>query len=110
MPLVLMLPYPPCMNLISVIQCNVICDILNTALYPVEKTEWCVYALFIKDHKVINLHYPVESCNQDVHLATYLDGYIWAVSPLDIENIQICFLEESNLVTFVPPFKSYLQQ
>ena len=33
----------------------------NTALSPVEKTEWCIYALFIKDHVLSNTHYLVDS-------------------------------------------------
>ena len=37
--------------------------ILNTAMYPVEKTAWCVYALFIKDQVFINTHCVVDSYN-----------------------------------------------
>ena len=63
--------------------------VLNTALYPVEKIEWCVSAVFIKYHKLINTHFLVDSYTWHTNLAINLGRYIWAVSSLATRCIQI---------------------
>ena len=63
--------------------------VLNTALLPVEKIKWCIYALFIKESKVINTHCLQDSQTGHADLALNLSGYIWAVSSLFTEHIQI---------------------
>ena len=76
--------------------------VLNTALYPVEKMEWCVYSLFIKDSELINTHCIGESHTWHANLALNLDSYKWAISSLAAECVQICCLEETHLETIVP--------
>ena len=42
------------------------------------------------------------------HLALSLGGYIWAISSLASDRIQVCCLEETHLEPIVPPLNSYL--
>ena len=96
-----MMPYPHCIKYTSIWQHRVLLCLLNTALYPVEKIKWCVYVLFIKDRELINTHCLVDSHTWHANLA--LDCYIWPVSSLATQCIQIHCLKETHLETTVPP-------
>ena len=61
----------------------------DQALYPVECTNWCIYALFINDKNQIRRHCFLKTLNQTANLAYHLDGYLWAVSALATEKLQI---------------------
>ena len=54
----------------------------NQALYPVEHTKWCIYALFINDKKEIKRNCFLQMLNQTTNLAYSQDGYLWAISAL----------------------------
>ena len=58
----------------------------NEALYPVEHTNWCIYALFINDKDRIRRDCFLKTLNQTTNVAYSLDGYLWAVSALATEN------------------------
>ena len=49
---------------------------LNTALYPVDKIEWCMYALFIRNQDLVREQCLVPSCIRHANLALNFDGYI----------------------------------
>ena len=57
----------------------------NQALYPVEQTDWCLYALFINDEKCIEKNCILKAINHTTNLAYSLDGYLWAISTLATE-------------------------
>ena len=76
--------------------------VLNTALYPVDKIEWCVDALFIRNQDIVRGHCLVDSWIWHANLALNLDGYIWVVSSLASDRIQVYCLEETHLETIVP--------
>ena len=76
--------------------------VLNPALYSVEKTEWFVYVLFIKDGVLLSPHFLVDSYMWYANLAINLDGYIWVVNSLATEYVFFC-LEETHLETTVSP-------
>ena len=76
---------------------------MNTALYPVEKIEWCVYALFIKDHELINTNYLLASHTLHANFAINLDGFMWAVPYLATEHVQIHCLEGTHIKTILSP-------
>ena len=61
----------------------------NQALYPVEQTDWCVYALFINDEKCIGKNCILKAINHTTNLAYSLDGYLWAISTLATEQLQL---------------------
>ena len=58
----------------------------NQALYLVEQTDWCVYALFINNKECIEKNCILKAMNRTTNLAYSLDGYLWAISALATEN------------------------
>ena len=58
----------------------------NQALYPVDNTNWCIYALFINDINKIKKNCILKPLNRTTNLAYSLDGYLWAISALAAEN------------------------
>ena len=75
------------------------------ALYPVEQTNWCIYALFINDEKQIERNCILKTINRTTNLAYSLDGYLWAISALATEKLQIRCVMETNVVTIKPPLQ-----
>ena len=77
----------------------------NQALYPVDNTNWCIYALFINDINKIKKNCVLKPLNRTTNLAYSLDGYLWAISALASEKLQIrCFME-THVVTIHPLYK-----
>ena len=74
----------------------------NQALYPVESIKWCVYALFINDYDQIKRDCFLKTLNKPTNLAYSLDGYLWAVSTLATEKLQIRCVMETHAVTIKP--------
>ena len=75
------------------------------ALYPVEQTNWCIYALFINDEKQIERNCILKTINRTTNLAYSLDGYLWAISALAAEKLQIRCVMETNIITVKPPLQ-----
>ena len=76
------------------------------ALYPVEHTNWCIYALFINDEKQIERNCILRTINQTTNLAYSLDGYLWAISALATEKLQIRCVMETHVITIKPPLQT----
>ena len=69
----------------------------NQALYPVDNTKWCIYALFKNDMDRIRKNCIIKTLNRTTNLAYSLDGYLWAISALASEKLQIrCVMENSR--------------
>ena len=77
----------------------------NQALYPVECTNWCIYALFINNKDQIKRNCLLRTINQATNLAYSLDGYLWAISALVTEKLQIRCVMETHVVTIKPPLQ-----
>ena len=75
------------------------------ALYPVEQTNWCIYALFINDEKQIERNCILKAINRNTNLAYSLDGYLWAISALATEKLQIRCVMETHVITIKPPLQ-----
>ena len=75
------------------------------ALYPVDHTNWCIYALFINDEKQIEKNCFLKTINCSTNLAYSLDGYLWAISALAVEKLQIGCVMETRVITIKPPLK-----
>ena len=58
---------------------------MNQALYQIEKKEWCIYALFERNYK-IGEFCVINTKERHVNIPQSLDGYMWAVSPLQAEK------------------------
>ena len=74
-------------------------------LYPVEEMNWCIYALFINDEKQIERNCILKTINRTTNLAFSLDGYLWAISALATEKLQIRCVMETNVITIKPPLQ-----
>ena len=75
------------------------------ALYPKEQTNWCIYALFINDERQIERNCILKTINRTTNLAYSLDGYLWAISALATERLQIRCVMETNVITIKPPLQ-----
>ena len=74
-------------------------------LYPVEHTNWCIYALFINDEKQIERNCLLKTINHPTNLAYSLDGYLWVISALATEKLQIRCVMETCVITIKPPLQ-----
>ena len=80
-------------------------SMFNQALYPVEQTKWCIYALFINDEEQIERNCFLKMINRTTNLAYSLDGYLWAISALATEKLQIRCVMETCVLTIKPPLQ-----
>ena len=68
--------------------------VFNQALYPVEQMNWCIYALFINNEEQIERNCVLKTINRTTNVAYSLDGYLWAMSALATEKLQVrCVME-----------------
>ena len=77
----------------------------DQALYPVEHINRCIYALFINDKKQIKRDCFLKTLNRTTNLAYSLDGYLWAISALAAEKLQVRCVMETHVVTIEPPLQ-----
>ena len=77
----------------------------DQALYPVDNTNWCIYALFINDIHKIKKNCVIKPLNRTTNLAYSLDGYLWAISALVSEKLQIRCVMETCMITIHPPLQ-----
>ena len=79
--------------------------ILEQALYPVEHITWCVYALFIDDEHCIKRDCKYTVSRVSGNRAISLGGYLWAVSSIKQEQLQVRCLEETHMIEIQPPLQ-----
>ena len=77
----------------------------NQALYPVEHMNWCIYALLINNKDQIERNCLLKTINQITNLAYSLDGYLWAISALVTEKLQIRCVMETCVITITHPLQ-----
>ena len=71
----------------------------DQALYPMEHTNWYIYALFVNDEKEIKRNCFLKTLNQTTNLAYRLDGYLWAISALAADKLQVRCIMETHVIT-----------
>ena len=76
---------------------------MKTALYPADMVEWCLYALFQENDKKIDQYCKYQFKQMDSNYATSLGGFMWAVSAVITEKLQVCCLTETYVVDIRPP-------
>ena len=81
---------------------------MNHALYPVEKIDWCIYALYKNNPDKIAELRLVETKIRHANLAVNLDGYMWAVNSLVGEKLQIRCLTDTYIEEITPTIKNYI--
>ena len=77
----------------------------NQALYPVEQMNWCVYALSINNEDRIEKNCVLRMINRTTNLAYSLDGYLWAISALATEKLQLRCVMETCIIMIKPPLQ-----
>ena len=77
----------------------------DQASYPVDNMNWCIYALFINDIHRIKKNCVLKSLNWTTNLAYSLDVYLWAISALASEKLQIRCVMETHVITIHPPLQ-----
>ena len=80
----------------------------DQALYPVERINWCIYALFINDYVRIRRDCLLKTLARTTKLAYSLDGYLWAISALAVEKLQIRCVMETHIINITPPYKLWM--
>ena len=99
------LTLPTALNVKLCLMTNGHLCMFKQALYPVEHTNWCIYALFINDEEQIERNCILKTINQTTNLAYSLDGYLWAISALATEKLQIRCAMETCVITIKPPLQ-----
>ena len=79
--------------------------VMNQALHPVETVEWCVYALFIQDEQRIKRDCSMNFKPRKANVAQSMGGYLWAVSSLVEEKMQVRCLTETHVEVIKPPLQ-----
>ena len=77
--------------------------LMNQALYPIEKLEWCACALFAQDQNRIRQYCAINTQKRDANRAQSLDGYLLAVSSFKKEKMQVRCLLDTHVVDIKPP-------
>ena len=77
--------------------------LMNQAMYPIGKLEWCSYALFAQDQNKVRQYCAINTQKRDANRAQSLDGYLWAVSSLKKEKMQVRCLLDTHVVDIKPP-------
>ena len=76
---------------------------MKTALYPADMVEWCLYALFQEDDRKIDQYCKYQFKQTDNNYATSLGGFMWAISAVITEKLQVRCLTETHVVDIRPP-------
>ena len=84
--------------------------VMNQALHPIETINWCIYALFIQDQERIKKDCTMSFKPREGNLAQSLGGYLWAVSSLVGEKMQIRCLQETHIEQIRPPFTGHTRR
>ena len=79
--------------------------ILEQALYPVKHITSCVYALFIDNEERIKRDCTYSVTKVSGNKAISLGGYLWAVSSIKPEQLQVRCLEETHVIEIEPPLQ-----
>ena len=79
--------------------------VMNQALHPVETVEWRVYALFIQDEERIKRDCSMNFKPRKANVAQSMGGYLWAVSSLVGEKMQVRCLTETHVEVIKSPLQ-----
>ena len=69
---------------------------MNQAMYPSDKVDWCIWALFIKDERMVKRVCTYNIQKRNGNLAQSLGGYLWVISSIAAEKIQVRCLKETG--------------
>ena len=78
---------------------------MSQALYPSDKVTWCIYALFKQDQEAVNKLCTYNFQRRTGNLAHSLGGYLWAISSIATEKLQVRCLKETHILQIKPPLQ-----
>ena len=78
---------------------------LKHALYPSDLVEWCIYALYKEDKNKIDKYCRCQFQNTDRNYAQSLGGFLWVVSAVITQKLQIRCLTDTQVVDIRPPIE-----
>ena len=77
--------------------------LMNQVLYPIDRLEWCVYALFTDDKEKKREYCSINTHKRDANKAQSLEGYLWAITAFNPEKMQIRCLTDTHVIDIKPP-------
>ena len=77
--------------------------LMNQTLYPIDKLEWCIYALFTNDEKKKREYCSINTHRRDANKAQSLEGYLWAITAFEPGKMQIRCLTDTHVIDIKPP-------
>ena len=77
--------------------------LMNQALYPIDRLEWCVYALFTDDKEKKREYCSINTHKRDANKAQSLEEYLWAITAFKSEKMQIRCLSNTHVIDIKPP-------
>ena len=78
--------------------------VLNTGLYHIDTSQWCVTALFFKDNDKTDSCYRLALFNITGPQANYLDQGLWAIPVETHVPMEVKCKDNSHVKTLDPPF------
>ena len=96
---------PHCDTVVKCINLNLAICQMDQALYPTRAIKWCVYALFIQDEERVKEYCKYTISKAEQNSALSLGGYLWAISAVATETLQVRCLLETHVVTIHPPLQ-----
>ena len=79
--------------------------ILEQALYPIKHVTWYVYALFVDDKEHIKRDCKYSITKVSDNRVISLGGYLWVISSIKQEQLQVRCLEETHIIEIYPPLQ-----
>ena len=77
--------------------------LMNQALYPIERIEWCIYALFTHNEEKKKEYCSINTHRRDANKAQSLVEYPWAVTAFEKGKMQIRCLTDTHVIDIKPP-------
>ena len=77
--------------------------LMNQALNPIERIEWCIYALFTHNEEKKKEYCSINTHRRDANKAQSLEGYLWAVTAFEKGKMQIRCLTDTHVIDIKPP-------
>ena len=99
------IPLPHHDTVVRCINSNLAICQMDQALYLARTIKWCVYALFIQDEERVKKYCKYTISKAEQNSALSLGGYLWAISAVTMETLQIRCLLETHVVTIHPPLQ-----
>ena len=77
--------------------------LMNQALYPIERIEWCIYALLTHNEEKKKEYCSINTHRRDANKAQSLEGYLWAITAFKKGKMQIRCLTDTHVIDIKPP-------